>query len=193
MLEHQGSKQFDLNAKEKYGQTAFMLACYGEHLDVIKLLMDYSESKRIDLNATDEDGYTALMNSCGGRWRQPNFYPKKKVVELLLTHSNSKGIDFNAILEWENMSAFMMACSAYRGNEDIVKLFIDHSDSQNIDLNFKSTSTAGVVVERTAFSYACSSGNKSVVQLLLNHPSKIHVDYYDRLRRMNEMRKDSWM
>ena len=42
-----------------YGWTAFMIACYKGHKDVVKLLLDHSD--RIELNARGNDEGTALM------------------------------------------------------------------------------------------------------------------------------------
>ena len=44
------SERIELNARDDNGGTAFMLACYKGHKDVVKLLLDYPDL-RIDLNA----------------------------------------------------------------------------------------------------------------------------------------------
>ena len=48
LLKHYESEDIDLNARNEYGQTAFISACLNGHKDVVKLLLDNSD---IDLNA----------------------------------------------------------------------------------------------------------------------------------------------
>ena len=58
LLDH-SDNNIDLNAKNGYGQTAFMFACRKGHKDVVRLLLDHSD-KYIDLNANDKDGMNAF-------------------------------------------------------------------------------------------------------------------------------------
>ena len=88
-LNYSEVKNIDVNARHKYGKTAFMLACYKGQIDVVKLLLDHSEDKNIDLNATTYSlGRTAFMIACGEG--------HKAVVKLLLDYSKDKNIDLNA-------------------------------------------------------------------------------------------------
>jgi len=50
-------KGADVNAKNKAGVTALMLAAVNGHTDIVKLLLD----KGADVNVKDKDGKTALM------------------------------------------------------------------------------------------------------------------------------------
>ena len=59
LLDH--SERIELNARDNFGWTGFMEACYNGHKDVVQLLLDHFE--RIELNARDNYGRTALMNA----------------------------------------------------------------------------------------------------------------------------------
>ena len=48
LLERCNSEESGLNIKDEYGNTAFMVACYFGHKDVVKLLLEYSEV--VDIN-----------------------------------------------------------------------------------------------------------------------------------------------
>ena len=56
-LDH-SDQNIDLNTRADNGGTAFILACYKGHKDVVQLLIDHSG---IDLNVRDNTGRTALM------------------------------------------------------------------------------------------------------------------------------------
>ena len=72
----------DINARDKHGNTALMLAaCYNDNLQIIKLLLD----EGADINARDKDSGTALMFAAGS-----NGNPD--IITLLL----DEGADVNA-------------------------------------------------------------------------------------------------
>ena len=52
-------KGADVNASNKYGDTALMMAVYNGHLEVVKYLAECG----VDVNASDKHGRTALMNA----------------------------------------------------------------------------------------------------------------------------------
>ena len=75
LLEHYESEDIGLNARNRYGETAFAWACHNGHKDVVELLLDNSD---IDLNARNTYGMTAFMWAC--------HKGQKDVVKLLLVH-----------------------------------------------------------------------------------------------------------
>ena len=50
LLERCNSEESGLNTKDKYGWTAFMIACLRGHKDIVKLLLEHLDPN-IDLNA----------------------------------------------------------------------------------------------------------------------------------------------
>ena len=71
------SERIELNAKNIFGRTAFMLTCSNGHMDVVKMLLDHSN--KIELNARDNIEMTAFIDAC--------FFRHKDVVKLLLEYS----------------------------------------------------------------------------------------------------------
>ena len=71
-LKQSDCNQIDLNAKNKYGCTAFMFACSKECRNednkylITKLLLEHSGKVKIDVNARNHDGNTALLQVCQG-------------------------------------------------------------------------------------------------------------------------------
>ena len=85
--------------------SAFIIACYVGHKDVVQLLLEHSE--RIELNARANDGWTAFMLAC--------YFGHKDVVQLLLEHFEI--IELNAVAN-DGWTAFMLACQD--GHKDVV-------------------------------------------------------------------------
>ena len=149
LLKHYESEDIDLNARNEYGQTAFISACLKGHKDVVKLLLDNSD---IDLNVRNNHGFNAFALAC--------YSGHKDVVELLLKISDIEvNARSNQETEEEECTALMVACA--RGNEDVVKLLVGNSN-RNIDLNAKTT------LGRTALMIACLKGHKNVIKLLMD-------------------------
>ena len=61
LLNH--SIRIDLNARDKYGKTAFMKACAHGKKDIVQLLLDHSDPN-IELNARSSSGKTVFMVAC---------------------------------------------------------------------------------------------------------------------------------
>ena len=130
----------NVNARNKYGMTAFMYAArYGE-LDILELL---SKVKGLDVNAKDNSGKTAFMYAA--------LYGELDILELL---SKVKGLDVNARNKY-GMTAFMYV--ARYGELDIVELL---SKVKGLDVNAKDNS------RKTAFMYAALYGELDSVELL---------------------------
>ena len=73
-------ENIDVDAQNKHGQTAFMLACMVGNLGVVKVLLDYPES--IDFNCEDYLGRTAFV--LAGVWSGD----REEVRKLLLKNSH---------------------------------------------------------------------------------------------------------
>ena len=58
--------EFNVNAKDDLGNTAFVLACafWEGRTDVVTILMENAFNCSIDLNATNTDGRTAFHHAC---------------------------------------------------------------------------------------------------------------------------------
>ena len=137
----------NINARDIFGNTAFMIACSCGHKDAVQMFLNYSD-RNIEVNAIDKRGMTALMDAC------KNGY--KDVVQLLLDHSD---IEVNA-MDNRGETALMHACE--KGQEDIVKLLLDHSDSNHM-VNAKD------INGWTPFMKAYINRHKNVVKLLLDY------------------------
>ena len=63
LLLERGNCEFELNAMDNNGMTAFIGACRYGHKDIVQLLLDDS-STNIDLNARSNKGLIAFMAAC---------------------------------------------------------------------------------------------------------------------------------
>ena len=127
LLNQQEPKNIEINARYSNGYTAFMRACVGGKVDVVKVMLESlecSERNGIDLNATDNDGKTAFMKAC--------IDGKVEVMKLLLECTERNGIDLNAT-DNDGKTAYIWAM--YVGHNGVIPLIMQHSRQQNIDLN----------------------------------------------------------
>ena len=69
----------ELNARANNGWTAFMVACFHGHTELVKLFFDHSKRRNIDVNARTNDGMTEFMWACNNGHTD--------VVKLFLYHS----------------------------------------------------------------------------------------------------------
>ena len=53
--------KIDLNARDKYGNTAFHYACMFGRKETVKMMIENSESLKLDLKAKNNDGKTAYQ------------------------------------------------------------------------------------------------------------------------------------
>merc|ERR1711983_531469 len=56
--------RIDFNRKKYGGFTGFLSACYNNHIEVVKMIVENSQKLGIDLNVQDSDGYSGLMRAC---------------------------------------------------------------------------------------------------------------------------------
>ena len=57
-------KKIDLNARDKFGYTAFLNACKWGNADIVQLLLHNSKNTYLDFNAVNKRGRTGLMLAC---------------------------------------------------------------------------------------------------------------------------------
>ena len=77
----------DLNAKDKYGQTAFISSCKNGHVKIAKMIVQKTSEFNIDLNAKDRNDKTAFNVACE--------YKNSKVAKMLAQKSAKFHIDLN--------------------------------------------------------------------------------------------------
>mmetsp|Transcript_8551 Transcript_8551/g.13548 ORF Transcript_8551/g.13548 Transcript_8551/m.13548 type:complete len:116 (-) Transcript_8551:322-669(-) len=58
------SKDIDVNAKNRYGQTPFLCACEAGNVEIARLLMERDD---VEVKAEDKDGNNALYFACQGQ------------------------------------------------------------------------------------------------------------------------------
>ena len=75
----------DLNAKTKYGNTAFYYACFHGHVNVVKILMENTAVFSINLKAKNSVGNTAFHMAC----KEGHL----DVVKILMENSATLSID----------------------------------------------------------------------------------------------------
>ena len=105
----------ELNARNIYGMTPFLVACAYGHTNVVHLLLDYHDDKIVDLNARSNNGMTAFMLACNNG--------HKDVVKLLLKSSEIRSIDTS---EPNNLS---------RDMKDFIDLHQEKSKEKNEEKN----------------------------------------------------------
>ena len=174
-----------LKDKDKFGQTAFLLACRNGHIDIVKQLLELPKKVGIKMramrysteegfNARSSDGLTAFMWAC----RNGHI----NVVNLLLVEYPN-WIILNA-KDKSLQTAFMWACR--NGHRDIVKQLLDFQVREMLEntgnrifyfstaiyQDFNARNNDGL----TAFTWACRNGHMNVVNLLLEHPSCKRID-----------------
>ena len=140
-------------------------ACETGKTKIVKLLLENYNCEENGLNATDVFGTTTpFIEAC--------LHGHTDVVKLILDHAQGD-IDFNTTDDDFGMTALMWACRI--GHKDVVKLLLHHSEEVRekrgqgvIDLDAEDNN------QRTAKMHA--SSNKEIVQLLLDHRSKISID-----------------
>ncbi|KAH8363589.1 hypothetical protein KR084_011858 [Drosophila pseudotakahashii] len=151
----------DLEIEDYNGQTALNIAARNGHLEVVKLLLGFSQPcndgtgrmKRVDVNHADRDGWTPLRSaSWGGH---------SEVVRMLIAQPACK-ID---LADKEGRTALRAA--AWSGHEDILKLLIESgADVNSVDRQ-----------GRTSLIAASYMGHYDIVEILLENGANVnHLD-----------------
>jgi ankyrin repeat protein/CHAT domain-containing protein len=136
----------DVNAKDKNGYTALMVAVKHDHIELVKLLID----KGVDVNVKHKGNKTALMSAA----KRGN----TETVKLLI----DKDADVNA-KDKKGKTALMIA--ARLGNTKTVKLLID----KGADVNAKDSS------DYTTLMRAVRLGNTEIVKLLIENGADVNA------------------
>lgn len=135
----------DINAQDKYGQTALMRACFARDKNKVKELLEAGA----DPNITTPDNQTALTKLYA-KMRNPD----PKMVEMLL----QAGADPDIYENWSN-TPLMMAIA--RANIPVVKMLLNAHANVNVVIPVGSAND-------TALVYAIEAASPKMVKLLLN-------------------------
>ncbi|MBO4405988.1 MAG: ankyrin repeat domain-containing protein [Alphaproteobacteria bacterium] len=160
----------DINAQDKYGCTALMLAANNGHYGMVQLLLEHGA----DVNIKSNKGNTALMAAVVNRGRYG-------MLQLLLEH----GADPNIRQGSENDSPLifvikrMVEVKSRLPEEDktyldmlkMLELLIKHGADKNV------TDKDG----KTALMLAAEEGKMKIAKLLLKKPSDLNVEVIDLL------------
>jgi ankyrin repeat protein len=138
----------DINAKDKYGQTALMIAAENSNVDTIKLLLDHN----VDINAIRNNGKTALVIAADKG--------SVEIVKLLLDKGANPNIETN-----KDRSAPYYAIQ--NGNSDISRLLIERGANVN-------TKKQDVM---SALMLATNLGREDLVRLLLDNGADFNATY----------------
>jgi ankyrin repeat protein len=176
------AKGVDVNAKDKDGRTALMLASWKGQVEVVKELL----AKSADANAKDNYGGTALMFAAQE--------DHTETVQALL----SKGADVNAADKEGNTPLHYAAAT---GNLVITNwvgpyLFeaVTHGNKTTIDLllangaNVNAKSKDGY----TPLHRASVDGDKDVVELLLTHGANVNATTNDGMTPLHCVVTSDW-
>ena len=136
----------DVNVENEFGENALMRASEYGNLEKVKLLIE----KEADVNAKNEDGKTALMRAS----REGHLEVVKYLIE--------NGADVNAKSN-NGWTALMRA--SYNGHLEVVKYLIENG----ADVNAKRDSG------RTALMRASREGHLEVVKLLIENGADVNA------------------
>jgi hypothetical protein len=173
------TKQFDINAKNKYGVTTLIDASYRGQKEQVEWLI----VEGADLNAQDNQGDTALMNAA--------IKGHSEIVKLLLEN----GADVHAKDNAGNTALIDAAKYARASTSEVLALLVEHGAEVNAENKFGETAlmnaarwghgenVAILIAEgadinaktksgETAVEFAAYSLHKDVVELLKSHGAK---------------------
>ena len=145
--------------------TPFVLACFQNHIEVIKLLLKYP--KLIDYNYWEEMEPNGCGTNSGFNIACRDNYIE--IVQILL--ESQYDINYNT-LTFSGCNGFSLAC--YNNNEDIVKLLLN--TDKIIDYN--QIIDDDVIIE-TAFIIACKEGHYNIIKLLIESDKYIDFNFQD--------------
>lgn len=177
--------QADVNQTDKNGQTALTWACSMKHQEIVQLLFNH----QAQVNSQDCNGQTALMVASN--------VGSLALVKLLLKYK----ADVNT--QASNGETALHTCIANKTPEtvSIVKLLLEHKADPNKADSIGRTpllwaaqnncvETAILLLNdnaavnhqdqdgATALHYACKSGHKEVVKVLLAHRANVNIPTY---------------
>ena len=136
----------DVNAKDKDGMTALIVASRNGHREVVEMLI----SNGADVNAKDNSDWTALMRA--------SIKGQSKIAELLIANGalvNSKGVD----------GCTALIAAAFDGCNEIVKLLLENG----ADVNARDSD------DRTALIMAISQGYVDVGEMLIDNGAVVNA------------------
>lgn len=151
-----GISESDLLEKDKHNRTVLHLACIRGNINIVKLLLTWTQSKCVKifstLNEKDDFGRNALHYAS----RRGNTL----IVKLLINHPF---FDSNMLLEKDISMSTVLHFACDSQSIDMVKLFLRHSICEFI-LNEKNN--YGI----TILHHACQTRSVEFVKLILEHP-----------------------
>lgn len=137
------AKGFDVNAKNRFGETALMIAAQNGNKNIVEMLI----ASGANVNAQNSYGSTALIKA--------TCLHENEVVELLLDH----GAAINAQSEDGNTALMWAANNAYN---DMLELLLERGAAIDARDN----------TGRTALYMAIQEGHKDIVELLRTSGAK---------------------
>merc|ERR1719186_343436 len=144
--------EFNVNAQDKYGFTALILAVDLGNVEMVKLL---TESPRVDVNLLEGNCTTALMIACWHGFSEVT-------AEILRREDCNVNLGGNSVA-----AALGLACM--QGELDIVKMLLEKKE---IDIN---TQTVNGV---TPFTLSLVRSHDEISKILLNRPD-LKLNYED--------------
>ena len=140
-----------LNAQNKNGETALLLACSRSQQDSIRILLKAGSNTNIENNDGDACLHAAVLGDCS-----------KKIISSILDHGayvDAKNKD--------NVTALLTACT--KGNNDVISVFL------NAGANVKVADKKNV----TALMVACRRRQEGAINVLLNAGAEINTENED--------------
>ena len=152
-------KEENKNAKNCYGETAFIAACHKGHMNIALILLKKCDELKIDLNVKDDSGWTAFHEAC--------CRGHSEIAEVIIKKSSELKIHLNS-KDYEGYTAFHEAC--FRGHSEIAEMIMRSSSKLKIDLN--TTDNCGL----TAFHLACRNGHIRIIGVMIEWSESLELD-----------------
>ena len=183
---------FDINAKDKEGETPLNQACQNQNVQIVEILC---KQPGIDVNVKGKHDNPAIQKAIFSRWlsMKENYYKDcvYEIVKILCQHPKT---DLNAKETRRGYTALHYACM--KGHDKVVDLLCQQKSidinvvfrydetplitatrynrekvvgvllrQQNIDINYQKDGG------KTALHEACKNNNLGIVKLLCQHPN----------------------
>jgi len=114
---------FDMNAKDRWGNTALHLACWNGQTETAQLIIHYLKKLDIDLNAKNDCGDTALHLAC--------IDGQTETAQLIIKNSIDFDIDLNAKSDY-GRTPLHWAC--INGQTETVQMILKNWKEFGIDI-----------------------------------------------------------